>query len=566
MVCCLARIDVRWLYLLPLAAVFAAYWPSLGGYFLSDDFGYISHFRTMPLGELPHLFAADWSQGIWGFEQDEIRPAAALSFWLESRLWGIDATGYHVTNVAIHGLNALLVFVIAKRISGGGLAAGLSGALLFALHPALAEPITWITSRTMTIGCFFYLSAFALFVLDRPGPVGRIRLLSLTAYAAALFSHELAVTFPLMAATFDLFCRASYSPLDASRSRWRSYLLRHFPFALMMAGYVALRSVVLEDTLREDRITLGSLLDFISRLRYFFGDLLPPFELLWAALGIDAYSTIGRLLLVSLLLPPLLLLTYSLFRTSPRLTVLRPFLYFALLWPLLALLPTLVTDTEAGRYAYLPAAGLGIAVSLCVARLLPKPTRPSATTAYRTSTVAAIPAVALTLATIVLGGGWSLLYSASDWVEASYLSRQIAHGIESRSDETSADVLILNLEAKRGTAYLWSWSLPFALDAPFSQAGVYRHYQVLEHPDAYYCRDCWLADRGHLVSQITSRPLRVLMLSVDQSNLEWRYVEPDEIATRWAHVRGRASGDALSLAQVIWFLDALAFRPLSRAD
>src|SRR5687767_13742931 len=143
-----SRVNVpRAAMALVIAIATGVFVPALGIGFLGDDFVYIARFREMPWSEWPTLFVREWSEGVWGQPLKELRPFAALSFMIDARWSGGNALGYRLVNLAWHLIAVTLVVRLALHYSGGNARVAWIAALLFAVHPAHVETVTWITGR-----------------------------------------------------------------------------------------------------------------------------------------------------------------------------------------------------------------------------------------------------------------------------------------------------------------------------------------------------------------------------------------------------------------------------------
>src|SRR3989337_2881347 len=130
-----------------ILATFIVYLPAIQGDFIWDDDAYVS--------KNPLLTAQDGLKRIWATtESPQYYPMVFTSFWVEYRLWGLNPLGYHVINVALHVINALLIWATLRRL--GVRWAWLIGAI-FALHPVHAESAAWITERKNLLSGMFYL-------------------------------------------------------------------------------------------------------------------------------------------------------------------------------------------------------------------------------------------------------------------------------------------------------------------------------------------------------------------------------------------------------------------------
>lgn len=216
-----------------LAAV--AYTPALRNGFVWDDRQLIVENEALVR---PGAVARAFTQDFWESEEqigasDYYRPLVTLSYIADRRAHGLNPRGYHATNLALHAGAAALLVLLAAELGLSLWLAGLGGAL-FAVHPALAESVAWISGRTDTLAAILVL---LFLITDRRRQRWLWRALAAAAFGAALLAKEIAVGAPAIAvlgeATLD-----GRPALPALRRRWE--------LGLVLAAYVALRVAVLE--------------------------------------------------------------------------------------------------------------------------------------------------------------------------------------------------------------------------------------------------------------------------------------------------------------------------------
>jgi len=150
------RLSTPLIVLLIFIAVLAAFGGSLADGFLIDDHALIrdndllkSPARLLELVRQPYL---SWYH----------RPVVFLSFFFDYRVWKLAAFGYHLTNILLHFMNALLVYVLLRRLFAKTSWALLT-ALLFAVHPLHTIPVHYIADRgnlLMALWSFLSLLTF----------------------------------------------------------------------------------------------------------------------------------------------------------------------------------------------------------------------------------------------------------------------------------------------------------------------------------------------------------------------------------------------------------------------
>jgi len=186
----------RLFILVLIAATFVVYLPVWHAGFIWDDDAHVT--------QNPTLRSLDGLRRIW-FElgaTPQYYPLVHTSFWVEYHLWGSEPFAYHLVNVVLHALNAILVWLILRklRIAGAWLAA-----MIFALHPVHVESVAWITERKNVLSGVFYLTSLLAYLhfcmpeLENSSEREQVRKhywLALVLYMCALLCKSVTCTLP----------------------------------------------------------------------------------------------------------------------------------------------------------------------------------------------------------------------------------------------------------------------------------------------------------------------------------------------------------------------------------
>ena len=155
-----------WVALLLLVIV--AYLPALRGQFIWDDDFHVV--KCEPLRTLAGLGRIWFEPGA----TQQYYPLTWTSFWIDFHLWHLHPFGYHAENILLHGINAILVWRVLRRLDVPG---AWLGAALFALHPVCVESVAWISERKNTLSglCFLLaiLAAVEFWLPRRAAPAGK---------------------------------------------------------------------------------------------------------------------------------------------------------------------------------------------------------------------------------------------------------------------------------------------------------------------------------------------------------------------------------------------------------
>jgi len=170
--------------------VAVGYLPALRAGYVWDDDDYVT--------KNPLLVEEDGLKRIW-FSTDQPSqyfPLVYTSFRLEYAIWQLNPLGYHIINIILHAINALLVWRLLGKL---GVAGAYVAAAIFALHPVQVESVAWITERKNLLMSLFGLLSLLVWMRFAERSVRSQRawpyyVASVILYALALLSKTTACT------------------------------------------------------------------------------------------------------------------------------------------------------------------------------------------------------------------------------------------------------------------------------------------------------------------------------------------------------------------------------------
>ncbi len=161
------------------------------------------------------------------------RPLQGLSYVFDYMLFGINPFGFHLLNLLLHILAAIMVYrLIAILFSDKELA--LFSALLFTVHPINTSVVDYIASRADILLAIFIISSLIFFI--RAKNIW-FYLFSLTCFIFALLSKEVAVIFPLCL----IFTQESYAKIAKKNTGLKRARLWYISFIALSFAYVLFR-------------------------------------------------------------------------------------------------------------------------------------------------------------------------------------------------------------------------------------------------------------------------------------------------------------------------------------
>ncbi len=188
---------VRWeLWLAPILSA-SVYASALSSYFISDDYAHLFTLR-LPLFETLVELAKKGQASMF------FRPAGFVTLFLDYRIWGHEAFGYHLTNLLLHLISVIGVYFLCKNLGLNRETSAVSS-LIFSILPIQPEAVVWIASRFDLMATCLTIWAIALYLKFRLTGRRELYVLALFLSFIAMLSKENAFMAPLLLLSLEYF-------------------------------------------------------------------------------------------------------------------------------------------------------------------------------------------------------------------------------------------------------------------------------------------------------------------------------------------------------------------------
>ncbi|HLH22195.1 MAG TPA: hypothetical protein VK066_06710 [Chloroflexota bacterium] len=499
----------------------------LNWYFMSDDFGVVQFLFQRPPPYVFSLFTHPWTDSIYGVPADELRPTVALAFQVSSLLGSTSPIPYHAISIAVHGLNILLVFAIARQLARLSLIASGFAAILFAVLPIHAETLGWLQGMSDSVPTLFYIASFLAYAMWRKAGLARLYWLACILFFLALFSKQSAITMLLTLLSYDILVEHKLP-----RFKFAS-LAAYLPFLLLTTAYLIERRILFGNMVREAGIAPAHSLLWFGAVQtsavqeLLFGGRVLALDRFHEPETTD-FRSIAALVYSGAGLCGALLLTafaYTQFRRAMHTrmaTIAQLIAYFGPIWWLISTIPLTVTY-DSPRHLYLASVGVTIMLGLCLDELLRR------THGYQRR------AVPLAGIAVVLAAALMLQSHLAHWNTGEAVSRQIMNDITQEASIAPTRSLVV-LGAPAG-ASAWSWALPFAVQPPFADTDLRERLHIIYPLGIHCCQG--------------SQSLRTQWLEQTRETINAWANEPDQppaVALSWDSAKGTLTRQSESQA------------------
>jgi protein O-mannosyl-transferase len=215
----------------------ALYWPTVWFPFVNyDDQLYVYQ-------NLVVLKGLSWAGIKYALTSNVVghwHPLTMVSLMADASVYHSFAGGYHLTNVLLHAINVVLVWILIQRMTGL-FWPGVVAAALFAVHPLNAESVSWIAERKNVLSTFFFILTVLAYLryAEKPGPVRY--LLTLVLFVLGLMAKAMLVTLPCLLFLLDYWpLQRIFSAKNSSKANsipnLRLLVLEKIPFLAFAAG------------------------------------------------------------------------------------------------------------------------------------------------------------------------------------------------------------------------------------------------------------------------------------------------------------------------------------------
>ena len=323
-------------FLIALSFPLLIYFDSLGDYFISDDFSLILAGRENALF-LSFFSTANNPQ--WHYS-----PLLLVVFYLEFLLFGMNPFWWHLVTLLCHGINSLLVYLLAGKVTKNETIA-LVSSIIFASYYLHYESVIWISGLHTSLMVLFYLLSLFFFIKYMNRRKTYYYCFAFIFFSMSLLTKEESITLVVIFLLYDFIFFESVTRGKSFHENLKESV-RYIPFILIALIFSVVAN---RGTFKPHLIE--------NILHFYHNSLLMLFipNQFWI---VKSLITVKNYPLVFSLLFGVVAFIFS--SKSTR---------FFLLWVFITLLPTQVFSGVAARYLYLPSVGMAVFFASAIVKM-----------------------------------------------------------------------------------------------------------------------------------------------------------------------------------------------------
>jgi protein O-mannosyl-transferase len=315
-------------------------------------------------------------------------PMTFLSHLLDFQLYGLHAKGHHLTNVGMHIVNSLILFMVLSRMTGK-LWPSAFVASMFAFHPINVESVAWAPERKNVLSTLFWLLTMWAYIYYSEKPTIKKYSLVFLFFTLGLMSKSMLVTLPFVLLLLDYWPlmrfkfrqKKGYNETSGKTTSQESETLQLvlekvplflFTIGLSIVTFISQKRFPDAGNYTENLAFSARLINAIASYLEYFGKVIWPDNL--AFFYPHPGDTIWKGILCGMALVGISIISIKFIRKAPYFAV-GWFWYLGTFVPVIGIIPvgwgwpgSIMSD----RYAYIPLIGIFIIIAWGVPELISK--------------------------------------------------------------------------------------------------------------------------------------------------------------------------------------------------
>ncbi|MBN1364331.1 MAG: tetratricopeptide repeat protein, partial [Syntrophaceae bacterium] len=345
---------------------------TLAAYWQVNEFEFVNIDDPVYIIENYHIHSGISLEGLrWAFSIQHAafwHPLTWLFLMFDYQIYGLDAGGFHLTNLILHVLSTLLLFCLFHRMTQTIWKSAFVAAF-FALHPLHVESVAWVTERKDVLSAFFWMLTLYLYVYYTEKPVIKRYLLVLLCFILGLMSKSMLVTLPVIMIFLDYWPLKRFQLHKGNLILWQ---LQEKIFFFILSAIFSIITLNAQKGLSIDypitplnlRI-LNALISFVCYIKKLF----LPHDMTFFYPFLNRYP-LGQILGYALIIIIISILVIIMIKRLP-------YLFTGWMWYTISIAPVIgiiqfSSQAMADRYIYIPSIGISIMLAWGVPMLFKK--------------------------------------------------------------------------------------------------------------------------------------------------------------------------------------------------
>lgn len=167
------------------------------------------------------------------------RPLQSITYLADFCIWKYNPFGYHLTNIALHYIAAVLVFFLLVLL-GQNLRVAFLVSLIFGIHPAATESVSYISGRAEILAAIFILISLNLYIKFKESSEQKFYFFSIVSFLLAVISKEMSIALPALLILYDYYYKN-----PSEKSNFLILKKEYIPYFFIAISYIILRITTL---------------------------------------------------------------------------------------------------------------------------------------------------------------------------------------------------------------------------------------------------------------------------------------------------------------------------------